>query len=645
MGKYSLSEIKTIILTNPNKDLVHKGQKTASKLTMHLFGKGLKDQMKREDYFENADVYKARTEKPISNRDMFARLLQQEDMIFTARGGSSRFGMGDAQEKEMNAMLSNVRYNLSLRNWIKNFALPAYRSDPMGLIFMEVEQLLDVDGMNTVMPAPKCYPTYKSSQSIFDYLPNGRELEYVCFSMTIKDVLQYGIQDNDFQVSQDNQNKPPSEKLTNYYRFVDDEKDIIVKKDNDTVIIATNTKQKNPIPNPWEKVPAYIVSDLIQFDDPMCFTSPVGFVVELADAYLYDRSIRDLQKKYHGFAKAIEPLLKCPTCEGTGLAKGAACPDCTPIGQDKGIGYKLKTKVSDVAKFPLEILENANFDFRKIFGYVAPDIATWNKQDASLEDLENIIYRTYWGTEMEHKTSGARMSSSGGTVSADNTQETATKTLSNLQPKYARLNVTADWAERIENLIADLIGEFWMAEGYKEAQITYGRNWILETPNDLIQQYYDMRKNGAPDFMLDEAMERYLRCLYQNNPTQLAKYLKLLEVEPFPHIDAKNCLPPNASPTSGMMVIPVDDDYYAKIYFGEWYNTLQDMYIIKTKADQLKKDLAAFVEAKEIEEPEGQGAAGEGNDPLKQLQDQLAAAKTPEEKQAIQSKIDMLQNA
>ena len=642
MAKYSISEIQSIILNNPNKDLVNKAQKTAKKLTMHLMGTGLAENMKREDYFENADVYKARTEKPVSNRDIFARLLQQEDMVFTARGGSSRFGLSESQEKQMNALLSNVRYNLSLRNWIRNFALQAYRCDPMGLIFMEIEQLLELDGKP--IEAPKCYPTYKSINSVFDYQPNGRDLDYVCFHLTVKDLTQYGIQDKDFQTDQENQNKAAQDRNTNYYRFVDDEKDIIVKLQDKNVVIATNTKQKNPIPNPWGKVPAYIVSDLIQFDDPQCFASPIGFVVELADCFLYDRSIRDLQKKYHGFAKAIEPLLKCPTCEGTGLAKGAACPDCTPIGQDKGIGYKLKTKVSDVAKFPLEILENANFDFRKIFGYVAPEINTWNKQDASLEDLERIIYRTYWGTEPEMKTGGAGMRSSGGSVSADNSQETATKTLSNLQPKYARLNVTADWAERMENMIADFIGKFWMPETFKESQITYGRNWILETPNDLIQQYYDMRKNGAPDFLLDEAMERYLRCLYQNNPRQLAMYLKLLEVEPFPHIDAKNCLPPGSNPMTGMMVIPSQDDYLAKVYFGEWYNTLQDMYLIRTKTAQLKAELKKYCEAKELPD-DGEGAPPPNNDQLQQLQDQLKAAKTPEEKQAIQAKIKALQTA
>lgn len=649
MGTYNLVQIEKIILNNPNKELVVKGQKICKKLQMHLYGKNIKNYMKREDYFENADIYKQRTESPTSNRDVFARILQQEDMIFSSRGGSTSFnGLNPDGEKTMNTFLSNVRYDLSLRNWVKNFALPAYRTDPMGLIFMEVEQLLQLDGapINT----PKCYPTYKSINSVWDYLPNGRRLEYVCFQLEIKELPDYGIIDTEAVATQDNNNKPPSEKMSPYYRFVDDSQDIIVKKQEDTIVMATNTKVSNPIPNPWGKVPAIIISDLIEFDDPSCFASPINFIVELADSFLYDRSIRDLQKKYHGFAKAIEPLLSCPTCDGTGLAKGSACPDCTPNGQDRGTGYKLKTKISDVAKFPLEILEKGSFDYKKIFGYVAPDITTWDKQDANLVSIESLMYRTYWGTEDANKTNGAKASSSSsGGVSADNTQETATKTLMNLQPKYARLNATADWAERMENIIADMIGKFWFQDSFKESQIIYGRNWILETPVDLWQQYSDMRTAGAPDFLLDETLERYLRSLYQNAPNTLAKYTKLLKVEPFPHIDVKNCLPPGSTPVNGSMVIPNDDDYLMKVYFGEWYSTLQEVYIIKTDVVKLKQDLLAYVEAKEIEEDDDNSEGDKQNQNnqmmLQKLQTKLLAATTPEEKQAIQNQIDALSNA
>jgi hypothetical protein len=587
MGIYAIQDIEQIIKNNPNKDLVGKARNACAKLAMHLYGKKLSDHIHRDQYFETEDAFKSRTEQPMSNKDMFQRLLQQEDMIFTARGGSSSLGLEGANERILNAELSNIRHNLSLRNWIHNFALPAYRTDPMSVIFMEIEK----SSVNT--EKPKCYPTYKSSSCIYDYLPNGRELEYICFTLTPKELEAYGVKVEKTTVSTE-----LVDKKDEYYRFVDDSQDSLIKFSDGIATLLIGEGLINPIPNPWAKTPAIIVSDLIQFDDLNCFASPVGFVLELADCFLRDRSIRDLQKKYHGFAKAIEPLLKCSTCEGTGIIKGSACSDCTPAGASKGTGYKLKTKVSDVAKFPLEILENSNFDYRKIFGFVAPDISTWNKQDTSLEDQERIIYRTYWGIDPDVKSSGARMDSGGG-----NLKETATKTLSNLQPKYARLNATADWAEKLENTIADFVGKYLMPDAFKQAQITYGRNWILETPAELIQQYYDSRKNGVPDFLLDEMLEKYIRVLYQNNPTQLAKYLKLLQIEPFPHIDVKNCLPPGSSPSAGSIVIPSHDDYLAKIYFGEWYSTLTEGYLMITKTQELKKSLQEYCAMKEIADP------------------------------------------
>lgn len=590
MGNYSLGQIKSIIADNPHKALIKKARETSAKLVMHLYGKGLSSHILRDKYFENEDAFKSRSEQPVSNKDMFQRLLQQEDVVFTARGGATIFNLPETKEKELSGLLSNIQHNLSLRNWIRNFALPAYRSDPMGVIFMEISQA-GPDGT-----PPRSYPTYKSSECIYDYKPNGRELEYVCFELKAHELQQYGVVDQVVDQVVEANVKVSEVQKPRYFRFVDDAQDLIVKYENTTLTTLEGLDQANPIANPWGKTPAVIVSDLMHFDDLKCFGSPLSFIVELADCYLRDRSIRDLQKKYHGFAKAIEPLLSCSTCEGTGLIKGSACPDCTPAGSDKGTGFKLKTKVSDVAKFPLTILENANFDFRKIFGFVAPDIDTWNKQDTSLEDLEGNIYRTYWGVELEGRTAGARMSSSG----SSNLQETATKTIANLQPKYARLSATADWAEKLENIISTFVGKLLFPE-FKESQITYGRNWILETPSDLLQQYYESRSKGVPDFILDDMLERYIRALYQNSPLQMAKYLKLMEVEPFLHIDAKSCLPPGSSPTSGCVVIPSMDDYLAKIYFGEWRNTLAQMYILMSKTDKLKADLKDYCAKKEIE--------------------------------------------
>lgn len=590
MSTYSLPEIQNIVVTNPNKNIIAKGQKRHHKLMLHLHGTGMKEAMKREDYFENADIWKARNEYAISNKDMFSRTLQQEEMVFTARGGSAHFNLTGSQEKELKMLLDDVDYELSLHKWVRNFALNAYRADPMGLIFMEVEQLFETDGK--LIPTPKCYPTYKSIDNIYDYEPNGRKLEYVCFHLNVQDLLNFGINDPDYtqvpqlqQTSDVNVVMKDQNKRVPYYRFVDDTNDVIVKlTDGKTVTIVTNMEQKNPIPNPWKQVPAFIISDLICFDDPTCFASPLEFTVELADCFLFDRSVRDLQKKYHGFAKAVEPLLKCPTCAGIGNVKGDPCPDCTPPGMNQGIGYKLKTKISDVAKFPLDIFETAQrFDFRNIFGYVTPDIESWEKQDSSLRDIEDLIYYTYWGVSNPNKPT---------VKGGKDGPETATKTVMNLQPKYARLNVTADWAEDCENKIANLIGQFWIQENYNGSSICFGRNYILETAQDVLDQYFDMRAKGVSDEVMDAQMERYYQVLYQSSPIDLAKFMKLLYVNPAPHLDK----------TDMKNLAPTEQDYWEAYYFGEWYKSLEDAYIIdpKNTIAKLKSELTAYVKAKNI---------------------------------------------
>jgi hypothetical protein len=386
---YTIEQIADIVKKNPRKSLIDKGQKMADKLFMHVHGKNI--EIEQVEHFASKEVYDVQKKYAISNKDLFGRLLQQEDMVFTSRGGSAYFSLPDEQERQMNALLDDVRYGLSLRKWIKNFALQAYRVDPMGILFIEVEESLAVD-IAGQMNQPRAYPTYKSIYSIFDYEPNGRRLEYVCFQLSIADAIAFGVQDVKLR------DRNPADK-SDYYRFVDDEKDVIVFRAGDNVTFADNTKQKNPLPNDWGKVPAFIVSDLMLFDNPECFVSPLDLVVELADCFLFDRSVRDLQKKYHGFAKAVEPLLNCGTCAGTGLVEGGPCPDCTPRGVDKGTGYKIKTKVSDVVKFPLSIFEQVPaFDIKKIFTYITPDIESWNKQDMNLEDLEEMMFFTYWGS-------------------------------------------------------------------------------------------------------------------------------------------------------------------------------------------------------------------------------------------------------
>lgn len=579
---YTFEQIERIVLDNPNKSNLDFGREKADKLRLHLHGEGMDKAIKHCEYFANKDIYEVQKKYAISNKDLFARLLQQEDMVFSpgaTNDGSVNFGLTAEQEVEMRAKIMDVHNGMNLRKWVQNSALKAYRSDPMGVIFMEVEPVtVNGDGQLT---EPKVYPTYKSTYCIHDYSSKGRRLEYICFRLKVAEAIAFGITDDELKGPV----QPGSD--SNFFRFVDDAKDLIVKRSSDKVLLVTTISQQNPLPNKWGRVPGFVVSDLVKFDDPRCFMSPLDVVVELADCFLYDRSVRDLQKKYHGFAKAVEPLLACPTCDGVGLKESHPCPDCSKPGDVKGSGFKFRTKVSDVAKFPLEILETVpGFDFNKLFGYATPDIDGWEKQDASLEDLEQLMEMSYWGTVRMRRPKPGKDAGNGEAI-------TATESDSNEAPKISRLNMTADWAEQTETLTATFIAQYWF-ESFKKCSIIYGRDYVLKTPEKLQDIYQTLLAKGAPDSALDNAYRKWKKAEFQNNPTDLAIELNKFLVEPFPHV----------SITNAKAVITEFTDYSCKLYFGEWSNTIPDILWATKKPVVLREELKAYVQAKGLKEPE-----------------------------------------
>lgn len=557
----TFSQIQQIILRNPNRELISNAKAQADKLMMHVFGIGLNGAIDNYGYFENKQVYEERKKSAISNRDLFARLLQREEMVFSAQGGAAYYdGLNEKQTVEFDATLDNIRFNSTIRDWVKNFALLAYRTDPMGVLFIE----LSIDGS-------KAYPTYKSIACIYDYLTDGRKLEYICFKLTAQECIAFGIEDESLK-------NMPSNQVTSYYRFVDDSFDYIILNRNGQVTVYDQRA------HPFKITPGIIASDIIDFKNTQCFESPLKDVIELADTFLVDRSIRNLTKKYSGFPKSYEPLLDCGTCGGTKYVAGAACPDCTLPGTDRGTGYKLQTQVSDVARFPID--PDGKLDPQKYFGYISPDVKVWDKQDTSLNDIENFIRDVYWGTYN-------RQSTTGPTSPQSTIEETATKTLADLQPIYARLNQTADWAESTENALCNFIGT-WKYESFKSSLRTYGRYYILETPDELIEQYLEEKGKGAPQAVLTETLIKYYHSLYSENKVKLAIQLKLMEVEPFVHYTLVQVQAAN----------PAKQDYVAKMYFSEWLALQSDTYLLITDVAKLTDSLNEFVGTKTALAPE-----------------------------------------
>lgn len=564
------TQVADIIKNNPNKALIKAAREYSTKLCLNVMGTGIDSALNKNDYFESDDVFAVRNKKATSNMDLFARILQREEMVFSAKGGASFYkGLSSEQTIKLDATLDKIRFNMTIRKWIAEFALSAYRTDPMGIFYVEV------DGNETA------YPTYKSSQCIYDYEPNGRKLEYVVFQLKPKEARAFllaagqDVSSADLNVDSDMFNKYSNM----YFRFIDDKQDRIVK--NSGVIEILHT-----IPLGFDQLPGLRASDIIDFKNPTTLLSPLHRTLELAGTFLEDRSIRDLSKKYCGFPKGFEPILSCVKCAGTGLFSGHACPECTPTGSDRGMGIKLRTKVSDIARFPLpkEGQNGGIQDPSKFFGYITPSIETWDKQDTSLNDIESTMNDTYWGTTNKQSTTGPT------TTDKHAFQETATKTLADLKPIYARLNKTADWAESTENGITYFIGKY-MFNSFEASVRTYGRYYILETPDELMEQYLDMKTKGAPQTSLFDVLRKYYHSLYQDDPMQLAIKLKLIDVEPFVHKTVEQVQTTNPSRL----------DFFCKLYFSEWLATKDDTYLLSTKPELLIVDLQTYATDKMVD--------------------------------------------
>jgi hypothetical protein len=131
-----------------------------------------------------------------------------------------------------------------------------------------------------------------------------------------------------------------------------------------------------------------------------------------------------------------------------------------------------------------------------------------------------------------------------------------------------------------------------MFQNLKTVSVKYGRDYILESTNDIYTQYLDFRSKGSPQYILNDYLDRYVRSLYQNNPIEMSVALKLIEVEPFVHYTLAECI------SNGI----VGDDLLTKKYFSQWYNSVGNDYLFVTKTDKMRADLLTYSKLKEPKE-------------------------------------------
>lgn len=582
----TLDDMKAILPSPPSKSMLDQAREQAALLNMHITGQGLKDAITSMDFFEDEQKKNLRQRYSRSNKDIMGRLHRPIDKIFRAKGGSTVFNMPQGNVQDFAAYLSAIRNGQPLRKWVQMIALPAFQIDPMGLIFMELAPGKDAKGKL------KPYPTYKSTNDIFDYKLNGRHLEYVIFKVGPKDAGSYinsGIAIADqMQLMIDERLKSLGDNKHQWFRVVDDTQDRIIEWDgNDGVTEITDQTLKNY----FRSVPAIIISDIVSYSSNL-FLSPDDLVVELMNDFLTDCSVFNIWKKLHAFPKQWRIRSICPTCQGNRKLQGRDCPDCS------GTGYRTKSTPRDEIIVPMP--EDGSKMPSEFAGFITPDVKGWELMTDEMDRLFLMAFETIWGTQPSQRTNGP-----------DGGDKSATQAVMDVQAMNERLHDFREWGQGIETFIIDKCGLILYGSSYKGVANNWGNRYIVEGPDVIWEKYKNARSAGSPQATLDGLLRDYYESRYQTSPVDLEKALKLMRVEPFTHMTVAQV----------QQMTITDLDKCSKLYFSEWVSTKQDMEIILGTDQALRVDLLAFAQAKmeiiQAEELAANAAAdGAGSDSL-----------------------------
>ena len=462
-----------------NKEIT-KWRKDYSEMNALINGDNFADLLiNKIEHLESNERAKARKLYSRNINDLIDRLLLPIDNVFTATGAVWR--LADEQktiDTKFSDGISNFHGGKNIESYIQNSWVKPYHFDPNGIIFVTY----------TTVPTPKCYPTYQSINAIRNYKADGQAMEWLLFEPN-------ELKDN----------------LTEW-RYVDATHDyIVVQRGNSFTIDIERT-----FAHPFGACPAIVISNLTEVGEDERIT-PFESLKGLLKEYANDLSVKTIFKRKHGMPMFWRMVKTCQDCSngkvvGTNSER-TICKTCNGTSTNtKDITDEIQVRMPDREGITLPT---------KFAGFEAPDLATWGVMTEELEYLDRKAYETLWGVTV--LTTG---------------NQTATGRFIDLQPFINKLNKYADVKEWIEWRLNEFCYNFYVSNSEKtfnNVVVTTGRNFIIESPNALIEKYNIARKDGVNTVVLDNMLREYLQAKYRNDISQLAKELKRLAVQPYNH--------------------------------------------------------------------------------------------------------------
>jgi len=560
------NDILEIIENRPNYEYIKGATEAYRKLRMFFTGQGIEEYVEDIEEFMREGTKETLVKFMRSNRDIIQRVMNPVSKIYTAKGGLQQINLPENKQSDFSIYLQSVTTSLSLDEWIRQVVEQHYYYDPNGLVHIEINEY------------DEPYPVIRCIEEVFDYMHNGRAVEYVVLEV---DAAQRQSYMNAGIIPMDT---PARNKV---YRVIDDSTDriVIIGSKNSTGLSYKNMTVASEVANEFGYVPCMIISDIIGMDH--CYESPLSVCINLLERMLTDNALYYWAFWRNVFPKEWMQKFKCPTCDGHTVVDAAPCPEC------KGKGYLPFLRTADVAIVDYRNDENKSIPHPPL-GRIESDITALEFMADHGLSIEDYFYLTMWGVT---NSAGQYKKNVGGGGKGGDIERTAYEVQVNTQPQHERLRLFGRWKVSIQKFVIDTCAWYKYRDQFEGSAIICGDRFLIESPDATWDRYLKAVQGKAPMYALDTLLIEYNQNKFDGNPELYRKAELLRQVEPFVHEDVSVIWPDETLPLITRL---------QKKYFDEWTSTLTDYDIASVPeqggADILRRQLLNYVTGKYMAE-------------------------------------------
>lgn len=463
---------------------VNEAREYNKELTAIVTGKGFHEVLiQKIEKIESEARSIARKKYSKDIRDVMQRVLNKRENVFQATGGSEEIKVtSDELKKELIDNLQNFKGGKSIMRYLSENYFKMFDIDPNGIFFLEY--VVENEKVHA-------YPTFKSVCGIRNYETDGQQVKWVIFEP---------------------EKTLASNQEVLYWRVVDSEFDYTIKQFGSVFSVDSEKTKKNDL----GIVPAVVVSNRQRINCEFRY-STLDSIIEVAKDFARDKSIMTIYKFQNGFTKHWAYKAKCRECRGTGKTGDSACKVCD------GKGYPTVSDVTDEINVELP-KEGDPVIAPNVAGFIQPDLETWKQYKVDLKDFEFTMHDTIWGTDTQKTQTGA--------------SETATGRFIDVQPITNELNSLSDVVEWAHNKLANWTAKL-IVKTQKDDEILYhksfGRRFIIESPDVILKRYEESRKEGVASTILDKLLQEWILSKYKTDPIMQERMMKKALCEPFIH--------------------------------------------------------------------------------------------------------------